>query len=123
IFDGDVLAFDKAGLLETLMKRGKEVRCVVPRPGAEYPDRRHRRLRARSRRKCQSCGAAERGNEVASDNFQTHVAVTPEITPLPMTIARRAPSLCDADHIGSRAPPPAPWRRGRPPPCATARRR
>src|SRR5262245_6330920 len=67
IFNCDILAFDKACVLQTLAKRSQEMRCVVWRFCTEKPDNRHCRL-LRTRRKWPRERAAEQTYEMASSH-------------------------------------------------------
>src|SRR5262249_10987652 len=70
IFDRDVLTLDKASLFETLTPRGKKLRSVAGRPGAEEPDYWHARLLRPRRERPNDGRAAEQRDELAP--FQLH---------------------------------------------------
>jgi hypothetical protein len=75
IFDHYVLALDIADLFESLAEYGQTIRRRFRRCRVEDPDHRHRRPLRPRRERPRDCGAAEKGDELASFHLVTFIVV------------------------------------------------
>src|SRR5579864_4875656 len=77
VFDGNVLAFDKAGFAQAFAERGDKTRVGIGRPGPQKRDHRQRRLlRMRDERPLYRCRrrATEKGDDLAPPHSITSSA-------------------------------------------------